>query len=783
MAIKFKKGGKPLKRRKPSAKVSSVKHANKRFSKLQKRGKIKKSKLSRNEKTGFLQPSAKQTDNQDGEAENDDCDPTDMVEDEDAQYLEQSYGKISFLKSSLQDRSRNGLSKKGEKRKQADDDEEATYESQPRKNARVDKQLKALLPIKRKEGIVPQFLEIADENHETDDSAQEDSVEGDAVEEERFVQPVSTVQLYAKRNKKLGQRKERIALLATRILENPQENMKSLKELRLMMDDKDRDIFLTIRKLVAVSLLEVFKDILPSYRIRVMTEKEKEQRMKKDTKQLHNFEETLLRHYKAFLQRLEVFLKGMRGTKKAKNSHPISEPTALSLGELSIKCLCDLLVAHPQFNYRNNILNLVVPFMAHKNDKISSKVCETMKMVYKNDKIGDVSLDAVKETAKLVKEKNADVQPKVLDTFLSLRIKDIPARSEKKKKFLTKKEKMAKLSRRERKRSKHMELLEQELQEAEVEDSKREQSRIHTQIISQVFLTYFRILKKSTKTAALSSVLEGLAKFAHLINVEFFDDLIGALHYLMESGDLSYRESLHCVQTVFTILSGQGSMLNIDPLRFYTYLYRSLFQLQSGADNDDVPILLTCLDLMFTKRRKQVTVRRIMAFIKRLCSLCLQIPHDGVVAILMIVRSLLSFNKSADILLDTDTSQGSGVYLPELDEPEHCNPNATALWELHSMRRHYHPVVCKVASHLLDGCPLQGEGQLPIDLSHKSPLELWEQFRLSRMEFDPAPPPGKSTKGGSKKRKVTPFAAEFLSPTLAKLAQSSFDGVKFPMGN
>ena len=37
-----------------------------------------------------------------------------------------------------------------------------------------------------------------------------------------------------------------------------------------------------------------------------------------------------------------------------------------------------------------------------------------------------------------------------------------------------------------------------------------------------------------------------------------------------------------------------------------------------------------------------------------------------------------------DLLLDND-GQGSGVYLPELDEPEYCNPQNTSLWELHTL--------------------------------------------------------------------------------------------------
>lgn len=50
-----------------------------------------------------------------------------------------------------------------------------------------------------------------------------------------------------------------------------------MKELRLMLDEEDVDICITVRKLVSVSLMEVFKDIIPDYRIRVATEKEKSQ--------------------------------------------------------------------------------------------------------------------------------------------------------------------------------------------------------------------------------------------------------------------------------------------------------------------------------------------------------------------------------------------------------------------------------------------------------------------------------------------------------------------------
>lgn len=41
------------------------------------------------------------------------------------------------------------------------------------------------------------------------------------------------------------------------------------------MTECDPDVFLTVRKLAMVSMMEVFRDIIPGYRIRLPTESEK----------------------------------------------------------------------------------------------------------------------------------------------------------------------------------------------------------------------------------------------------------------------------------------------------------------------------------------------------------------------------------------------------------------------------------------------------------------------------------------------------------------------------
>ncbi len=38
--------------------------------------------------------------------------------------------------------------------------------------------------------------------------------------------------------------------------------------------------------------------------------------------------------------------------------------------EVALRCLTDLLVTHPHFNYRTNIISVIVPFITHKDPKV-----------------------------------------------------------------------------------------------------------------------------------------------------------------------------------------------------------------------------------------------------------------------------------------------------------------------------------------------------------------------------------------------------------------------------
>ncbi|XP_016412910.1 nucleolar complex protein 3 homolog isoform X2 [Sinocyclocheilus rhinocerous] len=521
--------------------------------------------------------------------------PVDMMDEDDLEQIRAMAKKASFLTRDI------SSCAPVHAKKRKSEQQVKKYEKMPRKmQQEEEKELIHLLPIKDKSGLIPQSMEkpVVPEAEEEEEPIDQDELKE---EEEPESVPLLTPQEQLElRTERLTEKKLRIASLSSAVLADPHVNIKKLKELRAMLMETDPCVAITVRKLVMVSLLEVFKDIVPSYRIRPLTEEEKATKVKKETLQLREFEEGLVSQYKFFLEDLEQIVKDWK-QKKQKRSQAVSLQSYKGLAEVAIRCICDLLVALPHFNFHNNIVVMVVPLLSDPVRKVSEMCCEAVRKLLKQDKLGQASLAVVKVISGMVKGRNYKVKPEVLNCLHCLRIKEVEMKkdtedSAPKKKFMSFKEKRTNLSRMQRKWKKAEEKLQKELLEAEASESKDKKIKLHTETLNIVFLTYFRILKKAQKSILLPSVLEGLAKFAHLINLEFFDDLLAVLYGLITSGDLMYRESLHCILTSFHILSGQGDVLNIDPLKFYNHLYKTLLTLHAGEIFSSVSLFCTCSD-------------------------------------------------------------------------------------------------------------------------------------------------------------------------------------------
>ncbi|TPX44216.1 hypothetical protein SeLEV6574_g04632 [Synchytrium endobioticum] len=585
---------------------------------------------------------------------------------------------------------------------------------------------------------------------------------------------------------------EALASLASAIVADPEKNIHSLKILREIAQRPD----VKLRKLAFLTQLTVYKDIIPGYRIRPLSEAEKSAKVSKEVKKLRTFEQMLLSQYQAYLQSLDSVINAVR-KKTSKHSHNGNREMddaaqAVSLALVAINCLAELATTATHFNFRSNVLKALVERMTDTPDsplaEAIPKCCQALQTVFQHDESGEASLEAVKMLAEGIKTRKFRVTEKVLETFLSLRLREelptISDASKQEKASRKRKRDEPHVSRKMKKVYKKNGELQQELKEAEAEVDKEERQKLHTETLKHVFATYFRVLKHAEDSPLLPAVLEGLAKFSHLINVDFFSDLLTILRKLSASQHEAYQtstsdknhhnasSSLHCVVAAFRLLSGQGEVLNVDLKDFSIALYQQLpemvvhpssplsISVNLDARKDLVLLLLTGLELMLLKK-KQVPIDRVAAFAKRVASLSTQLPSHGTMACLGILRSLLIKYPKLGLMLDAEGRIGTGEYKAMLDDPDLCNAFATSLYEFHTLRYHYHPYVRDMARHVAS-LTFSETAILPTVMPSTAmtmgPTEMYEKF--GRPLFDPPlTKPSKNIASGRKKSPKAPLVS------------------------
>lgn len=692
------------------------------------------------------------------ESESDDGqDMLDMIEDEDLEYMKNIYN----------------VNKKGGKRKRKDSVEDTDKLEDDYENVvEQPKKTRGLLPLKSKDGLIKRSVEIneeeqeeegeediANESEDADDSDDVGSDEGSDIEPEakelNVAEPISTAKLLAQRSEVLHQKKLHIGVLSSALLESPEEKILNFSKLLKFLDEDTLGADVTIKKITIVAILEVFKDILPSYSIK--HQDNKEVRLKKETLKLHKYETILLQFYKKFLQKLEKYadvLKKKMGDSRRRTSDEII------LGETSVKAMCELLLSHPYFNYSINIAQVVIPFLNSRSKELREFVKSTCKTVFKEDKKDEITLKILQVLNKFLRTRAHNVNATMLEVLLHLKIRDVNLDQQvendiKQKKLQSKKGNVLQLSKKERKRKKKLKELESELLETQAEENKQTKKKNITEITKIVFGIYFRVLKSSTNPKILSVCLEGLSKYAHCINFDFYVDIVNVLEQLLKEDYLGHRERLYIIKTVFTILTGVGEALNVDPTRFYNSLYENVQHVQFRNKNNTFEVLLDTLNVALLKRRKKITLKRLLGFIKRLVTMSLQLNHSGALAMLTCARTSILMNSQADMLLDCDNEVGSGEYNPFVNDPEFCNASSTFLYELTLLRKHYHPVVREFVSHFLKGCPTTGDGILAPTYAGKSGFDIYKDFDMSEMVFKPTIPPPKKSAIKMKNRRLS----------------------------
>lgn len=470
-------------------------------------------------------------------------------------------------------------------------------------------------------------------------------------------------------------------------------------------------------QLAIMSLLAIFKDILPAYRIRVPTATEMAVKVSKDTKKLWDHERSLLQHYQSYLKLLE---QTWENRKKSSPHSSVAVTSAMSLAEL--------LKTAFHFNFRSNLLTAVIRQMNNsQSESVSKACCEAIEFVFQNDAQGEVALEATRQVAKLVKDRGLNVKPAVLRTFLSLPLR-VHVDEAEAAKLATQ------VNAKKRRRDKEMAEIESELREGLAGVDKIVLARCQSDMLQAVILTYFRVLKSDNLKAShiehlLPPSLEGLAKFSHLINIDTVMDLLGVLKDLMKTVEnLPLEASLNCVLTSFQTLQGPGRELKIDQKEYIMPLYSQLPRLCLDSNSlKHTETMLKCLTSAFIKRREYSTVRT-ASFLKQIFTTAMHTPAHTAIPLLAFARQLLQRYPSGEQMLENEQDViTSGEYTPNVEDPELTNAFATSAWELATLKFHLNSGIADQALAAASMKMLQLPGESPEKL-RSAQLKLLDDF-------------------------------------------------------
>ncbi|KAL8996671.1 MAG: hypothetical protein Q9188_006510 [Gyalolechia gomerana] len=610
---------------------------------------------------------------------------------------------------------------------------EQDYEQRLRKQTKGAESTR--LPIKTAEGRIERVIVPQDELEEEESflgsgSENESDLKESMIEEQPAELPIRQQVIDAK---------EEMARIGTLLGEDPEEHIGGFRKLADFAASSNP----TIKKLALATKLAVYKDVIPGYRIRPLGEAADTEKISKDVRRLRSFEQALVSNYQDYVKEL---------ARCARTNSNNSPEATTGISTVAISCASTLLLAVPHFNFRSELIKILVDKLGSKNrDTDFTRCLETVEKLFRDDEDGNPSLDGVSQLTKMIKARDYRIDESVLNTFLHLRLlselssrgsqnrTDKPAEDGKKLKskreFRTKKQ---------RKLLKERKAVEKEFKEADAIVSHEERERLQSETLKVVFITYFRILKARIPSLT-GAVLEGLAKYAHLINQDFFGDLLEALKDLVtnstdpfeaedetpaqsSSSQNHLRCSLLCTTTAFALLEGQdvarsATSLHLDLTFFTAHLYKSLHSYALNPDielsskslrlpdphspsptapppttsnkiNLKTPSVLLLRALSSILLPRTMPPLRVATFVKQLYICSLHLPEKSAQAVLGLLTQVMKVHgRKVAGLWDTEERKGDGVFDALRGDVEGSNPFASTVWEGELLRCHYVPAV------------------------------------------------------------------------------------------
>lgn len=267
-------------------------------------------------------------------------------------------------------------------------------------------------------------------------------------------------------------------------------------------------------------------DVIPSYRISSTLEGEDGggQRKQKEVYNVQKLEHEILTQYTHFLQLLR---------KLSRKSHPEQQ----ALGSR----LCARLVksSAPEFNHADTLLSLAIDFANCKSGRVAQPCQTALAELLDGQKVSDTTEHIVGALLRIVRKRSYAMNPKLLNLLLHVRVAMVDVH----------REDLAEEKAKNKRLKKEDKELARQLQKSKARRDRAEVAAKQTRIVHRIFVIYLRVIEASKtcspvhQTKILAPTLEGLVKFAPLVNVELYQQLMEALKDLVKGGSSSSSSS------------------------------------------------------------------------------------------------------------------------------------------------------------------------------------------------------------------------------------------------
>ena len=325
----------------------------------------------------------------------------------------------------------------------------------------------------------------------------------------------------------MASKKRKIASLCEMIVSNPEGSLKRpaedatktqlapMMELLALCSSEEK----VTRKYAMASLAAVYADVLPSYRLRELTRAEKDQKLSKEVFTLRRNEEALLTSYGAYIKLL--------------TQHPKDVVMA--------RCVGELWVARPFFNFRDDVVALVAEAADAEDQDVRTDAVQALKEGFQRDKTreGDATFAAVKAIHKVIQRKGVskvksdivaaletlDIQPREPERNIEKMAYQALKDAEVKQKKASQKKKRRRVSQADVKAA------EASLREGSAEVDQVLYEKFQRDIIHEVALVYARILKGGQRRTddLFGAATRGFARIAPAVNADIVTEVLDLL--------------------------------------------------------------------------------------------------------------------------------------------------------------------------------------------------------------------------------------------------------------